>query len=89
MCLLIEKGNYGEPYNICNGEVYQVQEILDMLIEISGINAKIVSDEKLFRLSDEPVLLGDNTKINKLGYVRKYSMRQTLEAVFSDWENRI
>lgn len=89
MCLLMEKGNYGEPYNICNGEVYQIQEILDMLIEISGINAKIVSDEKLFRLSDEPMLLGDNTKIKKLGYARKYSMRQTLEAVFSDWENRI
>lgn len=89
MCLLMGKGNYGEPYNICNGEVYQIQEILDMFIDISGTNATIVPDEKLFRVADEPVLLGDNTKIKGLGYVRKYSMRQTLEAVFRDWESRI
>lgn len=89
MCLLMEKGNCGEPYNICNGEVYQIQDILDMLIDISGVKVTIIPDEKLFRVADEPVLLGDNTKIKKLGYIRKYSMRQTLEEVFSDWESRI
>lgn len=89
MKILIENGNAGEPYNICNGKAYQIKEILDMLIEISGISTKIVSDKKLFRVADEPLLLGDNTKIRSLGYVRQYSMKETLKEVFQDWEKRI
>ncbi len=89
MRILLEKGNPGEPYNICNGKAYQIQEILDMLIDISGVNVKVVSDEKLFRVADEPLLLGDDSKIRALGYTREYSMRQTLEDVFADWESRI
>ncbi|MBO6146104.1 MAG: GDP-mannose 4,6-dehydratase [Lachnospiraceae bacterium] len=89
MRLLMEKGNPGEPYNICNGKAYQIQEILDMLVEISGTNAKVISDKKLFRVADEPLLLGDDTKIRALGYKREYSMKKTLEDVFADWESRI
>ena len=89
MRLLLEKGNPGDPVNICNAKAYQIREILDMLIDISKTDAKVISDKSLFRVADEPLLLGDNSKIKALGYVRKYSMRQTLEDVFADWENRI
>ena len=89
MRLLLDKGNPGEPYNICNGEAVQIREILDMLVEISGTNAEVISDKKLFRVADEPLLLGDDTKIKALGYKRKYSMQQTLEDVYHDWESRI
>ena len=40
-------------------------------------------------MADEPLLLGDNEKIKSLGYVRQYSMEETLEDVFRDWEMRI
>lgn len=89
MRLLMDKGNPAEPYNICNGKAYQIQEILDMLIDISGTKVKVISDKKLFRVADEPLLLGDDSKIRALGYTREYSMRQTLEDVFHDWEGRI
>ena len=89
MRLLLDKGNPGEPYNICNGEAVQIRKILDMLIEISGTNAEVISDKKLFRVADEPLLLGDDTKIKALGYERQYSMQQTLEDVYHDWESRI
>lgn len=89
MRLLMEKGNAGEPYNICNGKAYQIREILDMLIEISGVKVDVISDKKLFRVADEPLLLGDDSKIKALGYTREYSMYQTLEDVFADWESRI
>ncbi len=89
MRLLMDKGNPGEPYNICNGKAYQIKEILDMLIDISGTDVKVVQDERFMRVADEPLLLGDDTKIKKLGYTREYSMRQTLEDVFADWETRI
>ena len=89
MKLLLEKGNPGEPYNICNNKAYQIREILDILIDISETKATVVSDKAFFRVADEPLLLGDNSKIVSLGYSRKYTMRQTLEDVFADWEQRI
>lgn len=89
MRILLEKGKPGEPVNICTGKAYKIQEILDMLIEISGTKAKVVSDPKLFRVADEPLLLGDNTKISELGFKQKYTMYQTLEDVFADWMGRI
>lgn len=89
MRILLEKGNPGEPVNICTGKAYKIQEILDMLVEISGTNAKVISDPKLFRVADEPLLLGDDSKIKALGFVPKYTMYQTLEDVFADWMSRI
>ena len=89
MRLLLEKGEPGVPVNICNGVAVKIQEILDMLVEISGTQARVISDPALFRVADEPLLLGDNTRVNALGYVRKYSIRQTLEDVFADWMGRI
>lgn len=89
MRLLLDKGNPGEPINICTGKAYKIQEILDMLVEISGTKAKVISDPALFRVADEPLLLGDNSKITKLGFKPEYTMYQTLEDVFADWMSRI
>lgn len=89
MRILLDKGNPGEAINICTGKAYKIQEILDMLVEISGTNAKVISDKALFRVADEPLLLGDDTKIKALGFVQKYTMYQTLEDVFADWMSRI
>lgn len=89
MRLLLEKGEPGVPVNICTGKAYKIQEILDMLVEISETNAKVISDPKLFRVADEPLLLGDNTRITELGFVPKYTMYETLQDVFADWMSRI
>ena len=89
MLLLMEKGNPAEPYNICNQKAYQIREILDMLVEISGTKADVIQDPALMRVADEPLLLGDKTKISGLGYERQYSMYETLEAVFEDWMSRV
>lgn len=88
MRLLMEKGESGVPVNICNNKAYKIQEILDMLVEISGTKAQVISDPALFRVADEPLLLGDNSKITAMGYERKYTMYQTLEDVFKDWMDR-
>ena len=89
MRLLLDKGNPAEPVNIYNGKAFKIREILQMLIKIAGVDVEVISDKKLFRPADEPLLLGDASKIKALGYTREYSMMRTLEDVFADWENRI
>lgn len=87
--LLFEKGKPGEPYNICTQTSYSGNEILEKLIKISGVKVKIVSDPSLFRPSDEKLLMGDNAKLKKLGWKQKYSIDDTLKAVYKDWLSRI
>ena len=89
MRLLLEKGKPGEPINICTGKAYKISDILNMLVTISGTNAKVMIDKKLMRAGDEPLLLGDDTKIKALGFEQKYSMEDTLKDVFEDWMGRI
>ena len=89
MILLLEKGQAGDPVNICNNELVSIEWVLKTLIEISGLSVDVVVDPQLFRPSDEKILLGDNSKIRSLGWNRKYSMVQTLQAVYEDWLSRI
>ena len=89
MMLLLAKGPVGQPVNVCTGEAVSIEEVLHTLIEISGQKVTIVADPQLSRPSDEPLLLGDNTRLKSLGWTRKYTMRQTLEAVYADWRARI
>lgn len=89
MKILLDKGKPGEPVNICTGIAYKISDVLQMLIEISGVDIKVEHDPDLYRSGDEPLLLGDNTKIAALGFVPEFTLRQTLEAVFADWMSRI
>ncbi len=89
LMLLAEKGSPGEPINICTGKAYSISDLLEMLIVASGLDVEVVSDPKLMRPSDEPLLLGDNTKLKNLGWSPDYSMKETLATVYQDWLSRI
>ncbi len=89
MKLLAEQGEPGVATNICTGHAYKIQEVLDMLIEISGMDVNVVSDPALMRVADEPLLLGDNSRISALGFKPRYTLRETLQDVFEDWMRRI
>jgi GDP-4-dehydro-6-deoxy-D-mannose reductase len=74
---------------VCNGEAVSIRDVLRMLIEIAGVDVSVEVDERLLRPSDEPLLLGDNSRLKRLGWTREYTMRQTLEAVYADWVKRV
>jgi GDP-4-dehydro-6-deoxy-D-mannose reductase len=89
LMMLLEHGNAGDPINICTGEALTIREVLNRLIAISGQRVQVMPDPRLGRPSDEPLLLGDNSKLLRLGWKRQYSMTETLQAVFDDWMQRI
>ena len=89
MCLLLENGQPGLPVNICNQEAWKIGDVLNQLCELAGVDAKIVPSEKFMRSSDELLLMGDASRIWSLGWERKFSMRETLQAVLADWLKRL
>ncbi len=86
---ILEKGQPGQPINVCHGEAVTIREVLRILIEISGQDVKVMHDPQLLRPSDEPLLLGDNSRLRQLGWSRQYTIRQTLEEVYADWMARV
>ncbi len=89
MMMMLEKGSPGDPINICTGTAHKISRILEILIEISGLDIEVVQDKALFRPSDEPLLLGDNSKLLAIGWNQKFTIEQTLEDVYKDWLERI
>ncbi|WP_426431345.1 GDP-mannose 4,6-dehydratase [Winogradskyella sp. HB-48] len=89
LILLAEKGKSGEVYNLCYGKDWTMQESLDKLIAFSNMDIKVETDPKLFRPSDEKVLLGNPEKLNKLGWKAKIPFDTTLEDIYKNWLERL
>ena len=89
MWLLAEKGTPGDVYNICSGEGYMIKDILDKLISLSQCDIEVRQDSDLMRPSDEPVLVGDNSKLRQLGWAPQIPIEKTLSDILDYWrENK-
>lgn len=89
LAILAEQGASGQVYNVCSGQEWSIQQCLDMLIEIGGVEVDVQQDPALFRPSDEKVLLGDPSKLKALGWEPKIPFRQTLQDIFDNWMGRL
>ncbi len=88
--LAIEKGKYGEVYNVGSGISYKILDILNKLITMSSSKIKIEKDEALSRPSDNPDLICDASKFTKLtGWKPQISIETTLKDTLDYWRNII
>jgi GDP-4-dehydro-6-deoxy-D-mannose reductase len=88
--LLCEKGEMGEVYNLCSSRAYRIKDILNMSIELSNIDIEPQVDPNKLRPTDEPIIMGDNTKIREAcGWVPKMSMEETLSRMLDYWRGVI
>ena len=73
-------------YNLCSGTATSIREILDTLIEISGLTVSVELDPMRLRAAEIPVLVGSSEKAAKeLGWHPKYTLRETLSEVYGWW----
>ena len=80
----------GEAYNICSGQCWTIQEVLDMLIQLSAVDIRIQQDPSRLRPSDVPILLGDNSRFRKAtGWKPTIPFKQTLEDILNYWRLRV
>ncbi len=84
-----ELGKPGETYNVCSSKPTLIRDVLKKLVSFSHKKIKIAekSEEKL-RITDEPIILGDNTKIHsECGYVPKQALADLFREMFEYWVN--
>lgn len=85
MIMVVERGEPGEAYNIGCGEARHVRAILDTLRSLSRRPFEVVEEEGRKRRVDEPVHLGDISKLQKLGWSPTIPFEETLRGILDDW----
>jgi len=87
--LSLEKGVPGEVYNICSGESHTIKKVLDVLLSLSTIKAKIVVDKDRLRPTDVPVLEGNCDRFKKqTGWKPTIALEDTLKDLLTYWRQR-
>ena len=85
--LLAEHGRPGTPYLICSGHPVSIRHILDLLIELAGVEVEIATDPARMRPSDTPCLYGSYDKLrHDTGWQPQIPLRQSLADVLESYQ---
>lgn len=81
----------GEAYNICSGQIYTIQQVLDKLLSLSTVDIKVEQDPSRMRPSDVMILSGDNSRFKKYTSWEPQIdyLNQTLEDMLNYWRERV
>ena len=80
----------GEVYNLCSGQAWSIQQMLNLLLSYSTAKVAIKQDSSRMRPSDVPVLVGDNSKfVEKTGWKPTVPFEKTMEDLLNYWRERV
>jgi GDP-4-dehydro-6-deoxy-D-mannose reductase len=81
------RGKRGEAYNLCAPKTYEIGELLNMAIRLSGVKAEVRPVQHLMRPSDEKIIFGSTTKFYRdTGWKPQRSIAQTLTSMLLHWD---
>lgn len=83
---LMENGSPGMVYNVCSGQAYSLQALVEELVQLSGTNAAIEVDPTRLRAVDLPLLVGEGSRVRSLGWRPEVPLRQTLKDLLASAE---
>lgn len=86
--LLMEQGQTAEVYNIGSGQGQSIQQVLDLLIELSQAEVKIEQDQNRLRPSDVPIAIANPAKIKQLGWQPEIELKATLKRILDYWRSQ-
>jgi len=87
--LIIESDRCNEVYNVGNGELVTLKELLKYITELSEQPISIETDAKLVRPVENPVIWCNHNKITAdLGWEPEYSIFDTAKEIFDYYTNK-
>jgi len=87
--IIAKSGQSGETYNIGSGKAVSIQDILNLILNLSTVNIKVVEDNKKLRPSDIPIAEADVQKITSLGWKPSIDINQSLNDIINYWRKRV
>lgn len=88
--LILTHGEPGDVYNIGSGEAHSIQELLDILLNLSTAAIEVRVDPARLRPVEVPVIICNADKIKAItGWQPAYTFEQSLADVLADWRIRL
>lgn len=83
---LLNQGEPGQVYNLCSGRATRIGDIVDLVIERGRVPVEVHVDPARLRPSDEPILMGDNTKLRAAtGWEPTIPMTEIVDELLAYW----
>jgi GDP-4-dehydro-6-deoxy-D-mannose reductase len=83
--LLVVGGHHGQPINVASGSATRVRDLLEALIETSGVDVTVEVDPSRLRAIDVPSVVGDAELLTNLtGWRPAIALSQTLADIWDD-----
>jgi len=87
LSLLVQNGVPGEIYNICSGVGRKMVTVLQILVNMGTRPIPVEPDPRRLRPVDEPVVVGDNSRLRALGWVPQVALEQSLARILDYWRS--
>jgi GDP-4-dehydro-6-deoxy-D-mannose reductase len=85
--LLLERGSAGATYNVCSGVAVSLRAVLDQIVKLVGGGAPIEPNVALLRPTDNPIIVGDPSRLRDLGFRPRVAFLQSLKDQLATWRS--
>jgi GDP-4-dehydro-6-deoxy-D-mannose reductase len=79
--LLVTAGVAGQTYNVCSGTGRTIRSVLEEMLALAGVSARLEVDPARLRPMDTPSLVGVPDKLHALGWEPKHTVTDALREV--------
>jgi GDP-4-dehydro-6-deoxy-D-mannose reductase len=86
--LLAEEGTPGQTYNICSGAGHKIASVLDVFLRMGSRPITVDRDPALLRPVDEPIVVGDNSRLRALGWAPQVVLDDSLSRILNYWRTQ-
>lgn len=88
--LMLAHGAPGDVYNVCSGQGYSIQYLLDTLLSYSTAQIEVRRDPDRMRPSDIPRRVGDASRLRaRTGWEPAIPFEASLLDILNDWRQRV
>ncbi|MHB8210571.1 MAG: GDP-mannose 4,6-dehydratase [Acidithiobacillus sp.] len=88
--LLLEKGRNGGIYNICSGREHSIRDLLQRLIALAGVEARIERDQARLRPAEQRRMVASFEALHRdTGWQPLIPIEQSLQDLLNDWEKQL
>ncbi|MBZ5510052.1 MAG: GDP-mannose 4,6-dehydratase [Acidobacteriia bacterium] len=85
IALIAERGGSGEVYNVCTGKGVGISAALMGMAKLSSKPLRLRFEATGARPLDAAALVGDNTRLRRLGWEPRIALEQTLADILDFW----
>jgi GDP-4-dehydro-6-deoxy-D-mannose reductase len=87
--LVAERGLAGQTYNIASGRETRVGTLLERLLAIAGVTARVHVDPSRLRPNEQRRAVGDSRRLQALGWSPRRTLDDSLAELLADWRARL